>query len=89
MSLVISAVPVDSSVPDSGTTPSTDDSGDTGGTTTPTPPSLKAVPLYSSCAHQEVGDDSYAVCVNGTCLCQTSYYEKDLVCCELKCLLNA
>ena len=51
-------------------------------TPTPTGPPLVAVPLYQSCQHHEVCADAYAVCVNGTCLCQTSYFEKDLVCCE-------
>ena len=53
-----------------------------GSVTTPSPDGASQVALLGSCKEGAVCADPNAVCINGTCLCHTSYYNKQGVCGE-------
>lgn len=60
-------------------------SGDPGitdptGSPNPTDETLVGVDLLGPCSATAICQDPNAVCINGTCLCHSSYYHKDTVC---------
>ena len=48
--------------------------------TQPLDPLPNMVPLKGPCSADDICDDPNAQCINGTCLCHTSYYEQGAVC---------